>query len=370
MAAAPGRARLLAAEPEADPDATSLGKNAFFGCRNMQSATIGNKVNEIGSGAFAACPKLTTFNLESGNGNYTVDGGLLLTIDRKSVVAAVAGLEDVTVPNGVTDIMDEAFSGHATIKSVVLPDSAKSIGAGAFSNATALATATIPSGVTTIGANAFYGTALATVYVAEGDTARVRALVVASGCSRAITYIEALAPLALPSIAGDSAATLTGNATDGFVLTPSTTAGTVEVVIPSGIDAAKVTVAVPATATVKPNGANVKVVNGANDITAFLDIPAPNASGVIDLNAATVKSAIVKEALDPTKEGVNIDLTPANPSITTAATRPGLTYTFSEGATLEGMTQKATKVGDGTTWTPTITVKGGTSGFYSIGVTK
>ena len=47
-----------------------------------------------------------------------------------------------------------------------------------------------------------------------------------------------------------------------------------------------------------------------------------------------------------------------------------VTYTFKEGTTLEGMTQKAMKVGDGTAWTPTITVKGGTSGFYSIGVQK
>ncbi|MBO7683301.1 MAG: leucine-rich repeat domain-containing protein, partial [Kiritimatiellae bacterium] len=337
-----------------------------------------NKVNEIGSGAFAACPKLTTFNLESGNENYTVDGGLLLTIDRKSVVAAVAGLVDVTVPNGVTDVMDEAFSGHATLKSVVLPDSAKAIGEGAFSNATQFAVITIPSSVTAIGTNAFYGTKLATTYVATGDVSRVRGLITASGYNTAgVTFIEALSPVQeepKPSIDGDSAATVTGNAEDGFVVTPSTTSGTVEVVIPSGIDAEKVTVEVPPTASVKPSGANVKVVKEANatsyDITAFLDIPAPNASGVIDLNAATVKPAIVKEALDPTKEGVDIDLKPTDPSITTAATRPGLTYTFSEGTSLEGMTQKATKVGDGTSWTPTITVKGGTSGFYSIGVAK
>ena len=181
MLAASGRANLLAAGPEEDPDATSLGRDAFFGCRNMESATIGSKVSEIGSGAFASCPRLTTFNLESGNANYAVDGGLLLTIDRKSVVAAVAGLVDVTVPNGVTDVMDEAFSGHATLKSVVLPDSAKAIGAGAFSNATVLATATIPSGVTTIGANAFYGTSIATVYVATGDKNRIKGLVEHAG---------------------------------------------------------------------------------------------------------------------------------------------------------------------------------------------
>jgi len=193
MAAAPGRARLLAAEPEADPDATSLGKNAFFGCRNMESATIGSKVNEIGSGAFGYCQRLTTFNLEAGNGNYTLDneGHLLLTIDRKSVVAAVAGLEDVTVPNGVTNIMDKAFSGHVTLKSLVLPDGAKAIGEGAFSNATQFASITIPSSVTTIGTNAFYGTALATVHVASGDIIRVRDLIAGTGFNTAgITFIE------------------------------------------------------------------------------------------------------------------------------------------------------------------------------------
>ena len=65
-----------------------------------------------------------------------------------------------------------------------------------------------------------------------------------------------------------------------------------------------------------------------------------------------------------------INLTPANPSITTAATRPGLTYTFREGRTVSGLEQTLQKTGDGTSWTPTITVKGGTSGFYSISVTK
>jgi hypothetical protein len=139
--------------------------------------------------------------------------------------------------------------------------------------------------------------------------------------------------------------------------------------IPSGLDPAKVTVEVPATASVKPNGAAVKVVNGANDITEFLYIPAADANGVVNLNDATVKDAIVKEVLNP-EEGAVLVLTPENPSITTAETRPGLTYTFYEGTTLQNMTQKAVKVGDGNAWMPTITVKGGTSGFYSVGVTK
>ena len=89
----------------------------------------------------------------------------------------------------------------------------------------------------------------------------------------------------------------------------------------------------PKVASVAPYGAKVRVVSGATDITAYLDIPgttgcddggvvATQADGVIDLTKATVKEEIVKEALDVEK------------------------------------------------WTPTITVKGGKSAFYSIGVGK
>ena len=166
---------------------------------------------------------------------------------------------------------------------------------------------------------------------------------------------------------------MTGDAESGYVVTPSTTTGTVEVEIPSGLDPAKVTVEVPPTASVKPNGANVAVVKTVDatsyDITEFLDIPAADANGVVNLGDATVKEAIVEEVLDP-EEGAVLVLTPENPSITTAETRPGLTYTFYEGTTLQNMTQKAVKVGDGNAWMPTITVKGGASGFYSVSVTK
>lgn len=49
---------------------------------------------------------------------------------------------------------------------------------------------------------------------------------------------------------------------------------------------------------------------------------------------------------------------------------PGLVYTLREGATLKTMGDGATKQGDGQPWTPTITVKGGPSGFYTIKVDK
>lgn len=59
-----------------------------------------------------------------------------------------------------------------------------------------------------------------------------------------------------------------------------------------------------------------------------------------------------------------------SPVLTTANTRPGLVYTLREGTTLKTMAPGASTVGDGQPWTPAISVKGGTSGFYSIDVSK
>ena len=366
--------RLSAAAPTtllgtSNPDATTVGGYAFYGCDALEDVIIGATVEDIGGGAFSGCRSIRSMDVEAGNDNFMSVDGLILTKDGATLISAFGNETEITVANSVVTIEAGAFSGYSTLTNVVLQSGVVMIGEAAFSNATVFASITIPASVTTIGANAFCDTDLATVYVAKGDTERVQALVAGTGYTATVAYVELQDEEPKPSIAGDGAATVTGDAESGYVVTPSTTTGTVEVEIPSGLDPAKVTVEVPPTASVKPNGAAVKVVNGANDITAFLDMPAADANGVINLGDATVKDAIVEEVLDP-EEGAVLVLTPETPSITTAETRAGLTYTFYEGTTLQNMTQKATKVGDGNAWTPAITVKGGSSGFYSVHVTK
>ena len=171
-----------------------------------------------------------------------------------------------------------------------------------------------------------------------------------------------------PTIEGDEGATVTGDAESGFVIKPSEGKTAVEVSIPQGVDAAKVTVEVSTkVATVKPNGAKVKVVVGDDDITDYLVIP--ESGGVLNIAAATVKEEIEKETLDPSKDAV-IELDAANPRLTTAPTRKGLSYTLFEGRKLESLSKGDSKLGDGNSWTPTITVSGGNAAFYSIDVTK
>jgi len=175
-------------------------------------------------------------------------------------------------------------------------------------------------------------------------------------------------PLA-PLIEGDDGMTVAGDLEKGYTVKPGDDNKAVVVTIPEGIVPKKVTIEVGTTVeTVRANGANVKIVKGDNDITEFLDIPSA-VEGVIDLTQATVKAEVVAEVLDAEK-GAEVQLGGDEPTITTSETKPGLTYAFYEGVSLEELTQKASKVGDGTQWTPPITVKGSDSGFYEIKVSK
>ena len=172
----------------------------------------------------------------------------------------------------------------------------------------------------------------------------------------------------MPSIIEDPGATVTGDMESGYIVNPSVESGTIEVAIPNGVDAAKVTIEVaPTIEQVVSHGAKIRVVKDGHDITPYLDIP--ESEGTQFIASATVKEEIVREVLDEAN-GAVVVLTPSMPLLTTAPTRPGLIYTFSEGTMLNGMTQKAQKTGDGKAWTPEITVKGGASGFYSISVRK
>ena len=174
---------------------------------------------------------------------------------------------------------------------------------------------------------------------------------------------------ALLGVENDPSAVVTGNDSEGYVIKPSNGMSEVVVVMPAGFDPSKVTIEVaPEVQSLIAHGATIKVVKGVHDITAYLNIP--SSGGTQFIASATVKPAIAREPLDPSKGAVINLSNPAAPSLTTPATRPGLTYTLREGTTLNSMSDGATKQGDGQPWTPAITVKGGPSGFYSIKVTK
>ena len=184
--------------------------------------------------------------------------------------------------------------------------------------------------------------------------------------------VASIAETGKPYIADDDGATLSGDEDSGWVLTPSAGRANIVVCIPTGVPPSSVTVRAPAdSATVTPNGANIRIVRGESDITGYLRLPAP-VDGVVNIADATVKDEFAREPLDPGK-GAVIELSPESVRLVTAPTRAGLFYQLKEGATLGEMAGCDTgdsTVGDGNPWQPEITVSGGRSGFYTVTVGK
>ena len=363
----------LSSEIAANPDLTGMRGfvgGAFAGCTNLVSVTIPASVTEIGFFAFEGCSNLTS----------------------------------VTVPNSVVKIGSSAFAGCTSLAAVTIPEGVTHIGSSAFEGCTHLTSVTIPPSVTGIGHDTFEGCADALF-----DTATLPGVRLVDGW--VVEWTPEIAPnLDLTGARGlaDSAfwectklvsVTIPTNMTsigDGVFngcaklqsieLQVTAATGTVEATIPDGLDPTTVTVSAkvppevdptkvtivvaPTVKTVRPSGTTIKVVREGHDITAFLDIPSADASGAVNLASATVRDDIVNKTLDST-QGAVVDLgNPSEPTLVTAPTKPGLVYTLREGATLDTMKNGASRVGDGQPWMPTITVKGGASGFYAIRVSK
>ncbi|MCL2082137.1 MAG: leucine-rich repeat domain-containing protein [Oscillospiraceae bacterium] len=165
---------------------TSIGDDAFQGA-GLANAIIPDSVTELGIGAFADCPNLR--NAVIGNGitiikeetfrntrsMTSVTIGSSVTEIHGYVSGRVlggafinSGLTSVTIPNGVTFIGGNTFSGSANLTSVSIPNSVTEIGGGAFSD-TGLTNVSIPGSVERIYDKAFMNcTKLASVKIEKG----------------------------------------------------------------------------------------------------------------------------------------------------------------------------------------------------------
>ena len=109
---------------------TSIGEDAFFSCK-IKSITIPQSVTSIGNSIFRGCDNLEAISVEEENLYYRGEGNCLIRI------------EDNTLISGC--------------KNSKIPDYIASIGKAAFWNCKNLTSITIPNGVTSIGEMAFCG---------------------------------------------------------------------------------------------------------------------------------------------------------------------------------------------------------------------
>ena len=148
---------------------TSIGKNAFSGCKEITNVSIPDSVVIIDTAAFSECENLSEVSIpesviEIGNYSfYSCRNISKITLPKSlvriggSAFEGCTALTDINIPDKVSSIGDSAFYNCASLASISLPSSVKNIGEYAFSLCISLPEIDIPESVTEIGYNAFEG---------------------------------------------------------------------------------------------------------------------------------------------------------------------------------------------------------------------
>ena len=139
------------------PDSVEEVIGTFAGCTALTNIKLPRNVAFI-EGAFAGCTSLTDIAVAEENPYYCAMSGIVYSKDQKMIVAYPAGRPDTAfaIPEGVTGIGNDAFSGCTNLTQVSIPESVTGIGNDAFSECTNLTQVSVPEGVTKIEYQTFY----------------------------------------------------------------------------------------------------------------------------------------------------------------------------------------------------------------------
>ena len=183
---------------------TSISYSAFSECTNLQNITVPDSVTSIRMGAFSDCIRLQsikipdnatldreifynchslkTFEVSNKSKNFCTDEtkAMLLSKDKKQLIAYPSASGSINIPDYITSIADFAFSGCCNLENINfhnhiasigesafydcqnltfinLPDSVEQINDGAFSDCENLTSIKLPANITSINKETFHG---------------------------------------------------------------------------------------------------------------------------------------------------------------------------------------------------------------------
>ena len=129
------------------PDSvTTIGSSAFYKCTALTEITIPSGVTSIESDAFDECSSLTAFTVAEGNATYKSQDGVLMSEDGTQLFYPKGKSGAYTIPNTITIIDNEAFSGCTGLTEITIPESVTEIDKGAFNGCSSLTAINVAEG--------------------------------------------------------------------------------------------------------------------------------------------------------------------------------------------------------------------------------
>ncbi|MDE6031465.1 MAG: leucine-rich repeat domain-containing protein, partial [Oscillospiraceae bacterium] len=122
----------------------SVGVRAFSGCKALEEINIPDGVTELPEGVFASCVSLKSVKIPES----------VKAVGYRLFYNCVM-LESVNIPDGIPEISDGMFEQCRALKNIKIPNSVVKIGKWAFHSCTALKDVVIPEGVAEIGERVF-----------------------------------------------------------------------------------------------------------------------------------------------------------------------------------------------------------------------
>jgi len=158
---------------------------SFFGCKNLESITVPDRIQELPSSVFHGCTSLKTVILPDG----------LIKI-QSMAFGGCSALAYISIPDSVNWIDDVAFWECISLTEIRLPDSLRRLKSGTFQNCTQLSTVILPQNLVDIEANCFDGCSTLRVLKHPGTQAELDALY--DRCADAIPEGVTLEPTTQP----------------------------------------------------------------------------------------------------------------------------------------------------------------------------
>jgi PKD repeat protein len=151
---------------------TSIGDFAFDTCTGLTNVIIPGSVTNLGVAAFRLCSSLTAINVAANNPNYASLAGVVFNQSETALVQYPCGRAGpYTIPDAVTNIVDQAFEGSGAITSVTFGSNVVSIGDYAFFGCPSLTNVSLSASVTNLGLDPFADCGnLAAINVATNNT--------------------------------------------------------------------------------------------------------------------------------------------------------------------------------------------------------